>query len=66
MEQFWHAFIPLFVALDGVGLIPMFWALAHRLDAPQRRQAAQEAVLTALVVSIAFLLVSRPIFDLMG
>jgi len=66
MEQFWYAFIPLFVALDGVGLLPLYWALAHHLDAPQRRRAASEAVLTALIASVSFLLVSHFVFKLMG
>ena len=66
MQQFWHAFIPLFVAFDGVGLLPLFWGMSQRLSAAQRRQAVTEAVLTALVVAIAFLLVIRFIFSLMG
>ena len=66
MEWFWHAFIPLFVAFDGVGLLPVFWGLSQRLSAAQRRQAVDEAVLTAFGVAVAFLLVSRFIFALMG
>ena len=66
MDQFWYAFIPLFVAFDGVGLLPVFWGLAHRLDAPHRRRAAAEAVLTALGITVGFLLVSKLVFRLMG
>ena len=66
MERFWHAFIPLFVAFDAAGLLPLFWALAHHLSAKQRRQAVTEAVLTAFLVALGFLLVSRAIFALMG
>jgi len=66
MENFWHAFIPLFVALDGVGLLPIFWGLAQRLSPPQRRRAVSEAVVTASVVAIVFLFVSRFALALMG
>ena len=66
MERFWHAFIPLCVAFDGIGLLPVFWGLSHRLSAPQRRKAVAQAVLTAFVVAFGFLLVSRSIFSLMG
>ena len=66
MERFWFAFIPLFVAFDGVGLMPLFWALAQRLDVAARRQAATEATLTALIVAIGFLPISHFIFKLMG
>ena len=66
MDQFWNAFIPLFVALDGIGLLPVFWGLAHRLEPAQRHRAATEAALTALLAAIGFLLVSRFVFALMG
>jgi multiple antibiotic resistance protein len=66
MAQFWNAFIPLFVAFDGVGLLPLFWALVQQLGVEQRRRAASEAVGTALLVAVAFLPLSRVVFTLMG
>ncbi|HEX9780370.1 MAG TPA: MarC family protein [bacterium] len=66
MDQLWHASLPLFVALDGVGLLPVFWALSHHLTPRERRRAAAEAVITALLVTLAFLLVSGSVFALMG
>ena len=66
MELFWYAFLPLFVAFDAVGLLPMYWALAHRLSPARRRQAVIEAVMTAAIVAVVFLLVSKYVFSLMG
>ena len=66
MERFWHAFIPLFVAFDAAGLLPLFWGLTQRLSARQRQHAVTDAVTTALLVGVGFLLVSRFIFALMG
>ena len=66
MERFWYAFIPLFVALDAVGLLPVYQGLVRRLNGAQRLRAATDAVVTALGVSIGFLLVSRVVFRLMG
>lgn len=66
LKEFWHVFIPLFVALDGIGLLPVFWGLVGRLEAVSRARAAREAVLTALIASMSFLLVSRFVFALMG
>jgi multiple antibiotic resistance protein len=66
MERFWHAFIPLFVALDGVGLLPLYWAMAQRLSPIQRRRAVTEAVVTAGVVAVGFLLVSRWVLEFLG
>jgi multiple antibiotic resistance protein len=66
MDLFWFAFIPLFVAFDGVGLVPLYWALSHRLTPAGRRQAVTEAVITAAIVAVVFLMVSRFVFNLMG
>ena len=66
MEQFWYAFIPLFVAFDGVGLLPVYVGLVNRLTAQERSRAAAEALLTAAGASCGFLLISRAIFRLMG
>ena len=66
METFWYAFIPLFVAFDAVGLLPLFWGMSHGLTPVQRRVAAREASITAFVVAVAFLVVIRSIFALMG
>ena len=66
MERFWHAFIPLFVALDGVGLLPFYWGMAQRLSPAQRRRAVTEAVATACVVAVGFLLVSRWVLEFLG
>ena len=66
MEQFWHAFIPLFVAFDGVGVLPVFLSLTHRLPPTVRRLAAQQAVMTAFLVTLIFALISSHIFELMG
>ena len=66
MDLFWHAFIPLFVAFDVVGLLPVYWGLAQRLSLKERRRSVSEAVATAFLVAIIFLLVSRAVFSLMG
>ena len=66
MERFWHAFIPLFVAFDAAGLLPLFWGLTQRVSVVQRKQAVTDAVTTALFVAVGFLLVSRFILVLMG
>lgn len=66
MDAFLYAFIPLFVAFDGGGLLPIFWTLTSRLAPSERRKAVREAVLTALAVTGVFLLVSKTLLSLMG
>jgi len=66
MERFWLAFIPLFVAFDVIGLLPLYWALANGQPPARRRQAVDSAVVLAFLVALAFLWVSGWIFRLMG
>jgi multiple antibiotic resistance protein len=66
VDRFWLAFIPLFVAFDAPGLLPLYWALSQGLPAPQRRQAVHNAVLVAFLVALAFLWVSGVVFRFMG
>jgi multiple antibiotic resistance protein len=66
MEALWLAFIPLFVALDAIGLVPVYWSMARPLSPAKRRQAVFDAVITAFFVSVGFLLVSRSVFALLG
>jgi len=66
VERFWLVFIPLFVAFDVLGLLPLYWALAQGLPGEQRRQAVHNAVLVAFLVALAFLWLSGLIFRAMG
>ena len=67
MEQpFLLAFIPLFVAVDPIGLLPVFMALTQRLQRVQRLRAIRESVCTALGVALGFILVGRWILRIVG
>lgn len=66
LERFWLAFIPLFVAFDVVGLLPLFWGLSQGMPREQRQEAIHQSTLVAWVVGPAFLLVSEWIFHLLG
>jgi multiple antibiotic resistance protein len=55
------ALIPIFVAIDPIGLVPVFLGLTEHL-APRRRGIARQAVLTACTVSLVFMLLGRFIF----
>lgn len=60
------SFIPLFVAIDVLGVVPIFLSLTERLEGSQRRRLVTEATLTALAVSLAFLIGGRAIFSFLG
>jgi multiple antibiotic resistance protein len=63
---FLAAWIPLFVAMDPIGLVPLFLGLTDGLDEKERRHVASQATITAAVVSIIFMLLGRAVFDALG
>ena len=66
MEHVWLAFIPLFVAFDAPGLLPIYWTLAQGLPAAQRRAAVHRAVVVGFVVALVFLWISGLVFQILG
>ncbi len=55
MHGFWLAFIPLFVAVDAVGVVPIFLGLAEGIDEAARRQLVADATLAAGAVGLGFI-----------
>ncbi|MBI5470778.1 MAG: MarC family protein [Ignavibacteriae bacterium] len=66
METFLLAFIPLFVAIDVFGVLPLFVSLTDDLDERRRKKLTAEAVLTAFVISLVFLIAGKLIFSFLG
>jgi len=66
MKVFWLTFVPLFVAVDAVGVLPMFMGLTDGLAAPQRRVIVRQSVFTAAGVALAFLAVGTGLLKLLG
>ncbi len=59
-------FVPLFVAMDAVGAVPVYVALTDGLSTEERRRVTRQSLVTALVVGAAFLAVGRPLFNLLN
>ena len=59
-------FVPLFVAMDPVGNLPIFLALTQEGTAAHRRRTTNLATLTAFGVGLLFIAVGKAIFSLMG
>ena len=60
------AFIPLFVAVDPFGLLPIFVGLTRKLNAHERKKAIRESLATALGVAVVFLFVGRYLLQVVG
>ncbi len=47
MRPFIESFLPLFVAINPMGIIPIYLSVTENLTAPQRRRLTLQAMLTA-------------------
>jgi multiple antibiotic resistance protein len=61
-ERFLLAFIPLFVAIDVIGLVPIYISLASDASQERRNLLAYQAVLTAFIIALAFVFLGQFIF----
>jgi multiple antibiotic resistance protein len=66
MDNFWLCFVPLFVAMDALGLLPLFMMLTQGLDRRRIRRVIFESVITAMVVALLFLFIGRIVLSLLG
>ena len=66
LETFLTAFIPLFVAIDPVGLVPVYLGMAEGVPRDRRNVVANEAAITALLIAVGFLFLGNFIFNALG
>lgn len=66
IETFFLAFIPLFVAMDALGTLPLFIGLTEGITDKKRKKLVIEATLTALVISLIFLGSGKLLFSFLG
>jgi multiple antibiotic resistance protein len=63
MKMFLLCFVPLFVAVDALGVLPIFISLTDRLTPSQKRKILIQSLLTASVVALTFLVVGPTALD---
>jgi multiple antibiotic resistance protein len=66
LGTFFQAFIPLFVAIDVFGVLPIYVGLTERMDDASRRRLTVQAILTAFSISLVFLLAGTIVFSFLG
>ncbi len=59
-------FIPLFVAFNVLGILPIFVSLTSEIARLERRRVARQSILTGFLVSIGFLGAGKSVFALLG
>jgi len=66
LKNFWLCFVPFFVAVDAVGVLPIFLGLTEGMDGSQRRRVVIQSLITASVVALLFLLAGPIVLNLVG
>lgn len=66
MIEFALCFVPLFVAVDAVGVLPLFINLTDGLEPSRARRVVIQSVLTAGGVGVAFLLAGPWLLRMLG
>jgi len=66
MRSFWLCFFPLFVAVDAVGVLPLFLHLTTGLDRAKIRRVILQSVATAAAVALVFLVIGHYILEFLG
>jgi len=61
MKVFLLCFVPFFVAVDALGVLPIFISLTEGLNPSQRHKVLLQSLVTASVVALAFLVVGPTI-----
>ena len=65
-RTFWLCFVPLFIAVDAIGVLPIFISLTEGIDEKKRRTIVVMSVITAMIVGLLFLFIGEVVLRLLG
>ena len=65
-QSFWLCFVPLFVAVDAIGVLPMFMSLTQGVDPGRLRRIVYQSVITAVAVGLFFLGLGKAVLAMLG
>ena len=66
MKEFWLCFVPLFVAVDPIGCLPIFVGLTEGLSRARARRVIVQSIVVALIVGLLFLAAGKAVLALVG
>jgi multiple antibiotic resistance protein len=66
MSDFLLVFIPLLVAIDPLGLVPLFLSVTEGMTPERRRRTSFEAVAASLIICLGFMFLGSATFDFLG
>lgn len=60
------SFIPIFVAIDPIGIIPVYLSLTRGLEFEDKRKVARDSILTTCTIGVIFVFAGKLIFEILG
>lgn len=66
LKTFILAFLPLLVAMEPIGVLPVYFSMTREMGHRERKEVLLYSILTATAITLAFLLVGRLIFFVLG
>lgn len=66
MRLFLLSFIPIFVAMDALGILPMYIGFTEHLKNKDKRNIISQSIITAFAIGIVFLFLGKWIFKILG
>ena len=66
LSDFWLSFIPLFIAFDVFGVLPLYIRFIHRLDDARRKRNLRESLITAFFTALLFVIMGSKVMEYLG
>jgi multiple antibiotic resistance protein len=66
LKQILLAFVPVFVAVDPLAILPIFLSLTQGLNKDQKKKIILQSIVTAISVAIFFIFLGKATFKLLG
>jgi multiple antibiotic resistance protein len=66
MNEFLLCFVPLFVAVDAIGVLPLFLNLTEGIEKKKVNRVIFQSTITAVAVALAFLVLGKLILNMLG
>ena len=66
LNDFFLSFIPIMVAVDALGVLPLYIAMTEGIKKHERRIIVRQSIVTAFLITIGFVLIGRAAFNALG
>jgi len=66
VNPFLLSFIPIFVAMDAIGVLPIYIGFTEHLKKSEKRRVVTQSIITAFLIGLIFLFLGKWIFSILG